>query len=132
MNRELLVGFLALTAVVCAQRRVDPRNTYNRILCVVPLVGQGTPADPKRPEYAPWPSSQNPDGIIAFYFRPTDDGKRAVVEFVARNRAAFQTILNDKTVIVFEKGRVAKTVVEAALKQHLKDFDLDTFGMVMP
>jgi hypothetical protein len=53
MSRKLWIGVLALGAVVCAQRRVDPRNTYDRILCVVPLTGRGTPADPKRPKYSP-------------------------------------------------------------------------------
>jgi len=132
VSRKLLIGLLVLAAVVCAQHRVDPRNSYNRVLCVVPFVGKGTPADPKRPLYAPWPPSKDPDGILAFYFQPTDDGKNAVVEFVARNRAAFQTILSDKSITVFEKGRAAKADIEAALKQFRKDFDVDKFGMVMP
>ncbi|MBZ5578344.1 MAG: hypothetical protein LAP40_17405 [Acidobacteriia bacterium] len=54
------------------------------------------------------------------------------MEFVARNCAAFQTILNDKTITVFEKGRSARADIEAALKLQRKDFDLDKFGMVMP
>jgi hypothetical protein len=122
----------ALAAIVCGQHRVDPRNTYNRIIAAVPLVGQGTPSDPKRPKYAPWPPSQDPNGIIAFTFQPSDDAQVAVVEFVARNRAAFQAILNDKSVVVFEKGKAVKAVVEAALKQYRKDFDMDKFGTVMP
>ena len=132
MNQKLMVGFLVLTAVVCAQHRVDPRNTYNRVICVVPFVGKGTPADPKRPMYVPWPPSQDPNGIIAFSFQPSDDGRFAVVEFVARNRVAFEHILNDKTITVFEKGRHTKTEMEGALRQHRKDLDMDRFGMVMP
>src|SRR5215472_16729250 len=124
MLRRLVIGVLALASVVCAQRRVDPRNTYNRVIAVVPIVGKGTPADPKRPQYAPWPASQDPNGIIAFFYQPTDDGKRAVVEFIARNRAALQAILNDRTVQVFEKGRAKKADVEGALKLVRKDFDL--------
>jgi hypothetical protein len=103
MNRKLCLGLLVLAAVVCAQHRVDPRNIYNRVICVVPLIGSGTPADPKRPMYAPWPPSQDPNGILAFSFQPTDDGKRVVVEFVARNRAAFDAIFHNKTITVFEK-----------------------------
>ena len=57
MTQRLLVGLLALAAVMCAQRRVDPRNTYSRAICVVPMTGSGTPADPRRPQYAPWPPS---------------------------------------------------------------------------
>ena len=57
MGQRLLYGLLALTLVVCAQRRVDPKNSYNRVIAVVPLTGSGTPVDPKRPKYAPWPLS---------------------------------------------------------------------------
>src|SRR5689334_5960134 len=107
MSRKVISGLLVLAGLVCAQHRVDPRNTYSRIIGLVPLVGKGTPADPIRPKYAPWPASQDPNGIIAFTSKPTDDGQLAVVEYVARNRVAFQAILNDKTITVFEKGKAA-------------------------
>jgi hypothetical protein len=123
---------IALLAGLCtAQRRVDPRNTYNRIICIVPLVGKGLASDPVRPQYAPWPSSQDPNGIISYYFVPTDNGKSAVVEFVARNRSAFQAIFNDKSVKFFEKGKSSKGEIEAVIKQQSKNFSLDTFGMVL-
>jgi hypothetical protein len=93
-----LTGLLVLAAVACAQRRVDPRNTYHRIIAVVPLVGAGTAADPRRPLYAPTANSASPDGIIAFTQVPTDDGKFAIVEFVAKDRKAFQAILSDAAV----------------------------------
>src|ERR1700730_13316811 len=111
MNGRFVVGLLVLTGVVCAQRRLDPRNTYQRIVCVVPMVGKGLPADPKQPQAAPWPPSQDPKGIVAFFFEPSDDGKLAVVEFVAQNRSAFQAILNDKTIQIFEKGRASKASI---------------------
>jgi hypothetical protein len=118
-----------------SQRRVDPKNTYARVICVVPMVGAGTAADPKRPQYAPWPPLP-PDaqtGIIAYSQQMSDDGKLALVEFVARNRSAFQAILNDKTIAaVFEKGKANKATIESALKRYKKDFDLDKFGTVMP
>ncbi len=132
MAQRLIVGLLVLSAVVCAQRRVDQRNTYSRIVAVVPFVGNGTPADPKRPKYAPWPSPQGQAGIIAFFYEPTDDGRSAIVEFVARNRSAFQPLFNDRTIQVYEKGRTGKAAIEAAVKQLRKDFDLEKFGMVMP
>jgi hypothetical protein len=123
---------MALAFAVCAQRRVDPRNTYHRVICVVPLAGTGTAADPKRPQYAPWPVSQDSKGIIAFYFEPTDDGKSAVVEFVAQNGAALLPLLNDKSIQAFEKGVASQVTVEEAIQQVRKDFSLETFGMVMP
>jgi hypothetical protein len=92
----------------------------------------GTAVDPKRPEYAPWPASTNPAGIIGFSFLPSDDGKSAIAEFVALHRAAFQALFNDKSITVFEKGVASKATIEAAIQQHRKNFNLDTFGVVMP
>jgi hypothetical protein len=132
MGQRLVLGLLVLAVVVCAQRRVDPRHTYHRVIAVTVLVGKGTAADPKRPEYAPWPLSKDPNGIIAFTYLPSDDGHFALVEFVARNRAAFQPLFNDKTVASFEKGIATKSAIEDVLRRYRKDFDLSKFGMVMP
>jgi hypothetical protein len=134
MGQRLVCGLLVLAAVVCAQRRVDPKFRYNRVIAVVPFVGgKGTPADPKRPQYVPWPpSTKDPNGILGFTYVPSDDGRFAIVEFVARNRAAFQNLFNDKTIQVFEEGLLTKADLEVALKQYRKDFDLNKFGMVMP
>jgi hypothetical protein len=88
MTQHLLTGLLMLAGVVCAQRSVDPRNTYHRVIAVVPMIGSGTPTDPLRPKYAPAPGSSTPSGIVGFTQVPTDDGKAAIVEFVARTRAA--------------------------------------------
>jgi hypothetical protein len=130
MSRRFLVA-VVLAGLAIAQRRVDPHNTFNRVICVVPITGAGTAVDPRRPQYAPWPPSPDPNGIIGYYFVPSDDGKSAVVEFVARNRAALLPILSDKSIKAFEKGRATKSDIEAAVQQSRKDFNLDTFGMVM-
>jgi hypothetical protein len=134
MTQRLLAGLLALTAVVCAQRRVDLRNLYHRVICVVPMVGSGTPDDPRRPQYAPWPPSQKPDpkGIIAFSHIASDDGRYALVEFVARDWSAFNAVLSDKQIKAFRKGKDPKDDIEKELKKYRKDFDLSKFGMVMP
>ena len=132
MSQRLLTGLLALTLVVSAQRRVDPKNAYQRVICVVPLIGSGTATDPKRPKYAPWPVSTDPNGIIGFVFEPTDDGNSAIVEFVAQNRTAFSVLLGDKTITAYQKGAVSKQAIENAIKPLRKDFNLDSFGMVMP
>ena len=133
MSLGRIIGTLVLFASpLPAQHRVDPKNTYNRVIAVVGFTGKGTPADPRRPQYAPWPPSRDPSGILAFSFVPSDDGKFALVELVARNRAAFQPLFNDKTITVFEKDRVDKARIEAALKAFRKDFRLETLGAVMP
>ena len=107
-----------------AQPRVDARNMYERVLAVVPLmVGQGTFDDPKRPMYAPSPAqvqtaTATRQGILAFTYVMSDDGLLALVEFVARDRSAFQAILADPTVKSFLKGRDKREDAEAEFLLH--------------
>lgn len=129
---------LATTIPVLAQHPVDSRNTYQRLICVVPVVGSGTPADPRRPMYAPLPPQrgQAPSrtGIIAFTFQLSDDKRSALVEYVARDRSAFQAILADKSsnVRVFQKGKDKREDVLRELRKYKKDFDIDRFGVSVP
>jgi hypothetical protein len=82
--------------------------------------------------YAPVPRAGaplSPTAIISFSWQPTDDGKSAIVEFVARDRAAFAPILADPQLTgkVFERGKAARADIERELKKHKKDLDLDRF-----
>jgi len=131
---RLTAGLLALACVAAAQRRVDPRNTYEPAICVVSVVGTGTMKDPKRPQYAPWPptGAKSPNGIIAFSHQVSDDGTFALVEFVARDRSAFQQILADKSLKVFDRKKDKKDDIEKELKKYKHDFDISKFGTVMP
>jgi hypothetical protein len=116
-------------------RKVDPRNTYQRIVAVVPMVGSGTAADPKRPMYAPAAASSptaSRSGIMAYSFQVSDDGQYALTEFVARERSAFAAILGDPGVKAFTKGKDKKDDIEKELKKYKKDFDLEKFGLVVP
>ena len=155
MIQRLLAGLLVLAVVACAQQRVDPTNTYHRILCVVPLTGAGTEADPVRPQYAPTPAalaaaspaasataSQSPSAatpptaaapaIIGYMQLPSDDKRFALVEYVARDMAAFKSILSDKSIKVFIKGVDSRSSIEQEFRKYRKDFNLDKFGVVMP
>src|SRR5262245_37593218 len=80
---------------------IDMRNTHERLVAVVPMIGKGTLDDPRRPAYTPGPpqKGQPPtnSGIIAFSYVMADDGVHAIVEFVARDRAAFAPILADRS-----------------------------------
>jgi hypothetical protein len=132
---RFVVSVLICAAALSAQRRVDPKFTYTRVICVVPIVGSGTSADPKRPQYAPLPRTapnQPLPGIIAYMQQISDDGKYALVEYVAKDQSALQTILNDKSIKVFIKGKDKKGDIETELKKYKKDFDLNQFGLVMP
>ena len=128
----------AFCVPVMCQPRVDPRNTYERVLAVVPMVGSGkSQQDPKRPMYAPTPaelqaSLKTRTGILAFTHVISDDGHFALVEFVARDRSAFKAVLADPAIKAFLKGRDKRADVEAEFKKHKKDFDFNNFGVRMP
>ncbi len=102
------------------------------------MVGRGTPDDPRRPLFAPLPrpgAAPSRDGIIAFSFQTSEDGKLALVELVAPNRAAFAAILADRRldVKVFEKGKARRDDIEREFRKHKRDFQLDRFpGVSVP
>ena len=121
-----------------AQHQVDPRNRYERVLAIVPWTGSGTMADPKRPLYAPPPGSAvNPQaadrssGILAYQCVASDDGTRALCEFVAVHRAALLPIMADPSVVSFLKGKDSVAAVIAAFTKYKKDFDITKFGMAV-
>jgi hypothetical protein len=63
----------------------------------------------------------------------SDDGKYAIAELVAVDRAALLPILADRApgVLVFEKGRAAGSRIEAAVRQYRKDFSMQRFGVAV-
>jgi len=112
---------------------------YERILAVVPMTGTGSADNPIRPMYTPLPSafraaaaSRTHTGILGFTFVLSDDGQHALVEFVAKDRAAFQQILADTTIKSFLKGRDTRADIETEFKKYKKDFDFTHFGVRMP
>ena len=137
----------AALAVVClfagslfaqAPPRVDPRNMYERVLAIVPIVGKGTFDDPRRPMYAPAPGQAQTvkagdrPGIIEFHFQESDDHKFALVEFVAVDREALKPILTDPSVKSFVKGRDKREDADAEFKKYKRDFDINTLIGVTP
>ena len=128
-----------LLAACCSslfsQQNVAPGNLYERALCVVPLSGSGTPDDPKRPLHAPSRSarpSTSGSGILGFTHVLSDDGTLALVEFVARDRSAFNAILADSNAKCFVKGRDKREDAEAEFKKHKANFDFSHFGVGKP
>ena len=51
MTISRLLVVVCFLAPLAAQQGVDRRNLYERLLCVVPMVGSGTAEDPRRPAY---------------------------------------------------------------------------------
>jgi hypothetical protein len=108
---------------------------YERVMAIVPVIGTGTAADPKRPLYAPAPHTASPTsrtGILGFTYVLSDDGRFALVEFVARDRSAFATMLADSSVQAFLKGRDQQAAIIAAFSKLKKNFDIDHFGVRLP
>jgi hypothetical protein len=133
----LLLALLSgVTTQLTAQPRVDARNMYERVMAVVPMIGKGTFDDPKRPMYAPTPSelhlaTTTRRGILGFTQVLSDDGQFALVEFVARDRSAFQQMLADPSIKTFVRGRDKREDMEAEFLKHKKDFDFTKFGVRM-
>lgn len=62
----------------------------------MPTVGSGTYEDPRRPMFAPSDAdrqrTRREEQIIGYSYQLSDDGQVALVEFVARDRKAFEAI----------------------------------------
>ena len=71
-------------------------------------------------------------GIIAYHFEESDDHKSALVEFVARDRSAFNAILADKSVKSFLKGRDKHQDAETEFKKLKRNFDPQLFFVRVP
>jgi hypothetical protein len=76
---------LAFFAVSFAQQRqLGLGQTYERVYAAVPMTGQGTWADPRRPLFAPVASQMSPGdrggGIAFHYVLSGDSGRGGVVE----------------------------------------------------
>lgn len=114
---------------------VDSRHLHQRLLAVVPMVGKGTPEDPRRPMFAPPPGAPvSRRGIVSYTMQESDDGRFALVEFVAFERAAFAGILAETRpeVKVFERGKARKEDVESEFRRLKANFDFDKFGGGLP
>jgi hypothetical protein len=123
-----------VSAAAPRRRAVAPENAYHHIITVVPIIGSGTHADPRRPLYAPSarPSVSSRADILAFTQLPSDDGKFAIVEFVAADRNALQQLMSDKSLVIFEKGKHSQAEIEKEMQKYRKKFKLDvhTFSAV--
>jgi hypothetical protein len=133
--RRLALFFLTIASFLPAwsQQRVDAGNSYHRVLAIVPVIGQGSGTDPKRPMFIPAVHSPTDRaGIIAFQFQLSDDGTQALVEFVAADRGAINGILhsNDPRVKAFEVGKSTRQEIETEFKKHKKNFSFDNFHPV--
>jgi hypothetical protein len=130
-----------------AQQRVPQEFQHERIMVIVPMIGTGKVGDPIRPMFTPLPSSATPatqptraaqevapvqPKFLSMQYELSDDGKTALVEFVAKDRSAFKEILDYQGTDVkkFEPGKNTKDDVEREFKKvkPLYTFDKSSVG----
>ncbi len=114
---------------------------YPTLLCVVPMIGAGTLADPKRPLFTPVAGQAPADGalappkkskgfaevprIVSYRSVLTDDGQHAIVAFTARDRAAFEPILAKHNLLaVFDLQTTRPDTLLASLRRFKKDLEI--------
>ena len=148
-----LLSFFVCGSALLAQQKVDPRNRYERLILIVPMIGSGTYEDPRRPAYVPTEAeqAQTPpgQGWLGYSSIVSDDGQWALVELVAADRKVFATILADAkgtlaewespipTTLrsdfkVFQKGTVLQTTIERAFRKFKPNFTLDLLEVDVP
>lgn len=122
--------------VVYAQKRVDPRNLYERVYAIVPVTGAGTYADPKRPLFVPSPSqikAGDRSGVIGWHYELSDNGQLAIVELVYADKAAAaglsSTLKTVPLVSAFQKGKDDSAQIESSCRAVKQGFKLDQFAM---
>ena len=138
MHRTLLTMLLAASFAL-GQSSVPPEFQGHRIWATVPVIGTGKPGDPFRAMFTQGPpSTPRGQARVERKFDPkidftsvqvyySDNGKTALVEFVADHPDAFKEILasKDPRVKVFERGKTTKQDVEAEFRKHKPNFDID-------
>lgn len=136
-----VVCLLAIAGSAFSQQRVDAGSMYARIYAIVPMVGSGSPNDPRRPMFAPLPQQMTPGtrtGIIAFNHVESDDGNSALIEIVAANRPQLALIVGQINaaavtgVQVFDRSTTPQSTVQSAFHSFKKNFDITMFRVVVP
>ncbi len=136
MRRASVICSLLLTLFsesAFSQHAVDPTQRYHRLICLVHFAGAGQNGDVVRPEYVPGPAdARSRDGIVAWSATPTDDRSMMIIQVVAVNRHAFDTILADTRpeVKVFEIGVDSRQTIEAFMQKYKANFTLDSLRVI--
>ena len=136
-NEVLLCLFAVLALSASAQDRVPRELQGIRVFATVPLIGAGTPEDPKRPMFVPSPQeiramTPRQDGIVPFpilvQFQIPDDGRTALAEFMSFDRKVLLPILTSTAtgVKAFEKGVARAADIQAEFARVKQSFTPDS------
>ena len=134
---SLLPLLLSSTGFLFAQYRpVDPLNTHQRVIAIVPVVGEGTKDNPKKPMLV------DLLGVIAWKAELSDDKRFALVELVAKERtkldAAFthpafaQARAQAPTLKIEYKDSGRGPTVFDEFSRMKKGFRPERFGVAVP
>ena len=129
------VCILCAVATLAFSQSREHGSRGEHLIAVVPMIGAGTPSDPRRPMFVPNPNdvsaamaSGQPPSFLAIHFVMTDDGKNAIVEFVGKDRPALkQIIAAGKTgaVQVFDPHAASQADTAIQLRKLKADFDFN-------
>jgi hypothetical protein len=72
-------------------------------------------------------------GYLGWSMQASDDGTMAIIQIVAADHHAFDSILADKRpeILVFEIGKTAPSVIQAAMQKYKANFDLTSFRVMV-
>ena len=125
---QYLLAIIAIPSLLLGQaqfRKVDPQLTHERIIAIVPMVGAGTARDPKRPLFS------DLAGLTGFTAEISDDGRFALVEFVAKENK-FLTPLANSGQRQERKDSPNKDAVLEEFKRYKRNFKPERFGLAIP
>ena len=133
---RMLAGVCLWTTLAFSGPHAGGGALYERLICVVPMVGAGTLEDPRRPLFAPvagQPSAAGkrskgfaePPAIVEYHSVLADDGETAIVEFVARDRAAFRQLRasGSQALAILDPHKLTPEDILQTLRQYKRDFE---------
>jgi hypothetical protein len=81
----------------------------------------------------PAPMASRP-GYLGWSMQTSDDGKMAIIQIVAADHHAFDSILADTRpeIRVFEIGKTPPATIQAEMQKYKANFDLTNFRVIVP
>ena len=122
---QYLLAIIAIPSLLMAQaqfRKVDPQLTHERIIAIVPMVGAGTAKNPLKSDL---------EGLTGFTAEISDDGRFALVEFVAKESKSFIPLANSGH-RQERKDSPNKDAVLEEFKRYKRNFKPERFGLAIP
>jgi hypothetical protein len=125
------------TALAAQTAAMAPANQSGAGAAVRPVMRPMTAVAPttpgsQGPAPPPGPMSSRP-GILGWSMQKSDDGTMAIVQMVAADHHAFDSILADTRpeILVFEIGKTPGATIQTEMQKYKQDFNLNTFWVMV-